>query len=76
MLCAYVFVLAGLRSEVCEERNYLLKDRMTSLDTFPFLVLELLSEACLENTRSGSIDMGDVCAQEVWKSFKGTKKKI
>ncbi len=76
MLCVYVFVLADLRSEVCEERNYLLKDRMTSLDTFPFLILEALSEACLESSMSGSIDRGDVFAHEVWKSLKGTKKKI
>ncbi len=76
MLCAYVYVLADLLFEVCDAGNYLLKDRMTSLDTFPFLVLESLFEARLESSISGSIARGDVLTQEVLKSLKGTKKKI
>ena len=56
--------------------NYLLNDRTISLDTVPFLVLDLLSAACFESSKSGSIDKGEVCAQEVSKSLKGTKKKI
>ena len=74
MLYAYVFGLVDLRSEIFEERDYLLKDRMTSLETFPFLVLDLA--VCLESPMPGSIDKEEVCAQEVSRSLKGTKKKI
>ena len=71
---AYVFVVTVLLMEVCKEEDYWLKDRMTSLETFPFLVLDLA--VCLERSKPGSMDKEEVCAQEVSRSLKGTKKKI
>jgi hypothetical protein len=59
---------------VCKGEGYWLKDRMTSLGTFPFLVLDFA--VCLLSSKPGLIDKEEVCAQEVSRSLKGTKKKI
>ena len=40
--------------------NYLLNDWMTFLDTFPSLILDFISVACFESSKSGSIDNGEV----------------
>lgn len=53
---------------------YLLNDRITALETPFFFMRESL--ACFVNSRSGSIESGEVCAHEVSNSLNGTKKKI
>ena len=54
--------------------GYLLNDRMISLETTPSFLLEPL--ACFDNSRSGSMERGEVCDHEVSNALNGTKKKI
>jgi hypothetical protein len=54
--------------------GHLLKERMTSLEMGPSFLCGAL--ASFDNSRSGSMASGEVCAHEVSNSLKGTKKKI